>query len=107
MKEKWNHWRKTSHAFDVTCHVLSFPFRMIYRFLCFLLTFSKVILNIVLLVLIVGGIVGGILYAKFLPMYQDASEQAYDKLSNLNRKTFSPFLADIFPNTVDNSSKQR
>ncbi len=31
----------------------------------------------------------------------------FDKLSNLNRKTFSPFLADIFPNTVDNSSKQR
>lgn len=95
MKEKWNHWRKTSHAFDVTCHVLSFPFRMIYRFLCFLLTFSKVILNIVLLVLIVGGIVGGILYAKFLPMYQDASEQAYDKLSNLNENSFH-----MFSNTV-------
>lgn len=31
----------------------------------------------------------------------------FDKLSNLNRKTFSPFLADIFPNTVDTSSKQR
>ncbi len=31
----------------------------------------------------------------------------FDKLSNLNRKTFSPFLADIFPNTVDKSSKQR
>ena len=31
----------------------------------------------------------------------------FDKLSNLNRKSFSPFLADIFPNTVDKSSKQR
>ena len=31
----------------------------------------------------------------------------FDKLSNINRETFSPFLADIFPNTVDNSSKQR
>ena len=31
----------------------------------------------------------------------------FDKLSEINRKTFSPFLADIFPNTVDNSSKQR
>ena len=31
----------------------------------------------------------------------------FDKLSNMNRETFSPFLADIFPNTVDNSSKQR
>ena len=31
----------------------------------------------------------------------------FDKLSEMNRKTFSPFLADIFPNTVYNSSKQR
>lgn len=31
----------------------------------------------------------------------------FDKLSEMNRKSFSPFLADIFPNTVDNSSKQR
>ena len=31
----------------------------------------------------------------------------FDKLSEINRKTFSTFLADIFPNTVDNSSKQR
>lgn len=31
----------------------------------------------------------------------------FDKLSEMNRKTFSPFLADIFPNAVDNSSKQR
>ena len=31
----------------------------------------------------------------------------FDKLSEINRKTFSPFLDDIFPNTVDNSSKQR
>ena len=31
----------------------------------------------------------------------------FDKLSNMNRETFSPFLADIFPNTVDNSLKQR
>ena len=31
----------------------------------------------------------------------------FDKLSEMNRTTFSTFLADIFPNTVDNSSKQR
>ena len=31
----------------------------------------------------------------------------FDKLSEMNRKTFSPFLEDIFPNTVDKSSKQR
>ena len=31
----------------------------------------------------------------------------FDNLTELNRKSFSPFLADIFPNTVDKSSKQR
>ena len=31
----------------------------------------------------------------------------YDKLSILNAKTFSPFLVDIFPNTVDNTAVQR
>ena len=31
----------------------------------------------------------------------------YDKLTALNRKTFSPFLVDIFPNTVDNTAVQR
>lgn len=95
MKKKWNEWREKSRAFDITCHVLAFPFRMIYHFLCFLLTFSKVILNTLLLILIVGGIAGGILYAKFLPMYEDASEQAYEKLSNLNENSFH-----MFSNTV-------
>ncbi len=28
----------------------------------------------------------------------------YDKLTELNRKTFSPFYADLLPKTVDNSS---
>ena len=31
----------------------------------------------------------------------------FDNLTELNRKSFSPFLANIFPNTVDKSSKQR
>lgn len=31
----------------------------------------------------------------------------FDNLTELNRKSFSPFLADIFPNIVDKSSKQR
>lgn len=31
----------------------------------------------------------------------------FDKLSEINRKTFSPFLADIFPNTVDKTAEQR
>ena len=31
----------------------------------------------------------------------------FNSLTELNRKSFSPFLAEIFPNTVDNSSIQR
>lgn len=95
MKEKWNQWREDSRAFDVTCRVLAFPFKVIYYILCFILTFSKVILNILLLVLIIGGLTGGILYAKFRPMYEEASEQAYEKLSNLNENSFH-----MFSNTV-------
>lgn len=95
MRKKWNEWRENNHAFDITCQVLAFPFRLIYRFFCFLLTFSKVILNVMLLLLIIGGIAGGILYARFLPMYEDACEQAYEKLSNLNENSFH-----MFSNTI-------
>ena len=31
----------------------------------------------------------------------------YDKLSELNAKTFSPFLVEIFPKTVDSTAVQR
>ncbi len=31
----------------------------------------------------------------------------YDKLTALNRKTFSPFLVDLLPKTLDKSSVQR
>jgi len=33
--------------------------------------------------------------------------EEYHKLSELNAKSFSPFLVDIFPNTVDNTAVQR
>ena len=35
------------------------------------------------------------------------SLEEYHKLSELNAKSFSPFLVDIFPNTVDNTAVQR
>lgn len=102
MKNKFRQWkqqlttlRSEKRWLDITCRVVSFPFRLLYRFFCFLLTFSKVILNVVLLVMILLGIAGGFVYAKFLPMYQDASEQAYEKLSNLNENSFH-----MFSNTV-------
>ena len=31
----------------------------------------------------------------------------YDKFTALNRKTFSPFLVDLLPKTLDKSSVQR
>lgn len=31
----------------------------------------------------------------------------YDKLSELNRKSFSPMFADLLPKTLDKSSNQR
>ena len=102
MKAKWNEWKNSikqmrvdKRWFDITCKIISFPFVLLYHILNFCLTFSKVILNVILLVLIIGGIAGGILYAKMLPMYQDACEQAYDKLSNLNENSFH-----MFSNTV-------
>ena len=35
------------------------------------------------------------------------SMEEYHKLSDLNAQSFSPFLVDIFPNTVDKPSVQR
>ena len=35
------------------------------------------------------------------------SLEEYHKLSGLNAQSFSPFLVDIFPNTVDNTAVQR
>lgn len=95
MKEKWINRLKNNPILNRTIRILLFPFRIVYRFLCFILTFSKVILNVCLLLLIVGAIVGGFLYAKFLPMYEQASEQAYEQLSNLNANSFH-----LFSNTV-------
>lgn len=102
MKNKCRQWkeqieklRAKKRWFDITCKIITFPFYLLYHILNFILTFSKVILNVILLLMVVFGIVGGIFYAKMLPMYQDASEQAYEKLSNLNENSFH-----MFSNTV-------
>ena len=102
MKNKCRQWkeqieklRAEKRWFDITCKIIAFPFYLLYHILNFILTFSKVILNVILLLMVVFGIVGGIFYAKILPMYQDASEQAYEKLSNLNENSFH-----MFSNTV-------
>ena len=102
MKNRFKQWKAQIQKlcaekrwFAITYRILTFPFLLLYHILNFLLTFSKVILNVVLLLMIVLGIVGGLFYAKMLPMYQDASEQAYEKLSNLNENSFH-----MFSNTV-------
>ena len=95
MRQKWKEWREKSRVFDIIWRIIAFPFLVIYCFLSFILRFSKIILNVLLLILIVCGITGGILYAKLLPMYEDASAQAYEKLSNLNENSFH-----MFSNTV-------
>ncbi len=90
--KKWidslNNIRCSKRWFDILCKIISFPFRLIYRLICIILTFSKVIINVALIVVIALCIIGGIVYAKFLPMYQDASEQAYEQLSNMNESSF-------------------
>ena len=80
-------WNERTTAEKVT-YILAYPFRLLYRLLTFLVKFSGVILNTVLILAIMVGIVGGIMFAKFKPMYEEASEQAYDKLSNLSEKDF-------------------
>ena len=75
--------------------IITFPFKLIYYFLCFILSFAKVILNTLLILLILGCLVGSFIYAKMLPMYQQASEEAYEKLSTLDESDFH-----MFSNTV-------
>lgn len=94
-REQFRKLRADKRWLDVICKIIFFPFWLLYRILTFFLTFSKVILNVILLIMIVCGIAGGLLYAKILPMYQEASEQAYEKLSNLNENSFH-----MFSNTV-------
>lgn len=68
--------------------IVTFPIRIIYYFLKFLVSFSGVILNTILIVLIVMAIIGGLAYAKIMPMYEQSCEQAYEKLSNMSENDF-------------------
>lgn len=89
-----NGFRRIRHTFqnnkvlNTIMKIITFPFIVLYRLLTFLLSFSKLILNILLLLLITGAIIGGIAYAKIVPMYQEACEQAYDKLSSMDESSF-------------------
>lgn len=68
--------------------VVAFPFWLIYKLITFIMNFSKVIINVCLIILLIGAVVGGIVFAKIKPMYEQASEEAYDKLTNLSADNF-------------------
>ena len=78
-EHKWAFW---------TARVVAFPFWLLYKVMTFIMNFSKVILNMCLIVLFVALIAGGIIYGKVSPMYEQASEEAYEKLSNLSADNF-------------------
>lgn len=67
---------------------IAFPFWLIYQIIKFIMNFSKIIINTLLILLLVSAIAGGFIYAKVLPMYEEATEQAYDKLTNLSSDNF-------------------
>ena len=71
-------------AGEKALYILSCPFRAIYQAVAYIVKFFGVILNVCLITLVVAAIAGSILFAHFKPMYEDACEQAYDKLSNLS-----------------------
>lgn len=68
--------------------VVVFPFWLIYKIITFVMNFSKVIMNVCLIVLLVLVLAGGIIYARVLPMYEQACDEAYEKLTNLDASNF-------------------
>lgn len=87
MKNNKKLWSERT-AGEKALYILSCPFRAIYQAVAYIVKFFGVILNVCLITLVVAAIAGSILFAHFKPMYEDACEQAYDKLSNLSEKDF-------------------
>ncbi len=71
-----------------TLKVITFPFWLIYKIITFIMNFSKVILNVCLIMLLILVLAGGFVYARVMPMYEKACEEAYDKLTNLDESNF-------------------
>ncbi|WP_051437698.1 transglycosylase domain-containing protein [Eubacterium xylanophilum] len=74
--------------FKILLHIVCFPFWLIYMIIKFIMNFSKVIINTILIIILVSLIAGGIIYAKYAPIYEEASQQAYEKLTTMNRNSF-------------------
>ncbi len=68
--------------------VVVFPFWLIYKIITFIMNFSKIIMNVCLILLLVLVLAGGIIYARVMPMYEQACEEAYEKLTNLDASNF-------------------
>lgn len=68
--------------------ILKFIVLLPFRIVNFILRFFWSILNWLLLITVLATVVGIIICTKVMPMYQEASQQAYDKLSTLNESSF-------------------
>lgn len=69
---------------EVVVFILLLPFRLLN--IC--LRSIHTVLIALLILLLVGGVVGCVVYGKVRPMYEEASAQAYEKLSTLNTESF-------------------
>lgn len=91
MKEFFHRLKKTiygSQPLYIAFRIVSFPFWLIYKLIMFVIHFASLILNIGIILMICGGIVFGFAYATIMPMYEEAAETAYAKLSNMNENSF-------------------
>lgn len=76
---KWAKW---------TVRIIAFPFWLIYQIIKFIMNFSKIIINVCLIILFVAVLAGGYMYARVMPMYEKACEEAYEKLTTLDASNF-------------------
>ena len=90
-------WFKVLYA--IIEFILLLPFRIIYWFFRTLYA----MLNGILVVLAVCLVVGILLSARVLPMYQEASATAYDKLTNIDASNFRQYSNTVI---YDNKGKE-
>lgn len=64
--------------------IVKVPFIMLW----YLLRFLHSILSLLMLICVLGVFIAIAVYGKVLPMYQEASAQAYEKLSNMKESNF-------------------
>lgn len=76
------------HALYIAFRVITFPFWLLYKLIMFFIHFSSLILNIIIIMVLCACIIFGFAYAQIMPMYEEAAETAYKKLSNMNENSF-------------------